>query len=228
MNRYYDYKGLQLPSVTTVCSQLNKPALVQWAANCACDSIYEQIDIAGRKRNAEIDIDKMINIAKYAYKKISKQALLDGSKVHNSIEKYLINKKEPKGLNDASQNAFNAFKKWFSEYKIDVIETEKTVHNTKLGYAGTLDLKCLYKNKIYIMDWKTSKDLYPEHRYQIAAYKACDSTVEGTAILCLNKTDGTFKFKDTTKFYENDVKVFKILIDLFFQAHPKIKKKAGR
>ena len=40
----YEFNGIEYPSVTTITSILDKPALLSWASNCAVDYIQENLD----------------------------------------------------------------------------------------------------------------------------------------------------------------------------------------
>ena len=66
---------------------------------------------------------------------------------------------------------FSKFKKFWDKKKIKVIETEKTYYSKELDVCGTLDCLVKYKGKIGILDFKTSKDFYPDMPIQIHTYK---------------------------------------------------------
>ena len=93
-------------------------------------------------------------------------------------------------------------------------------------WAGTLDFVGDYKNRLYVIDWKTSKAFYPEMPYQVAAYRsAVQKKVEGCGILRLDKEFGMPYFKDTSKSYESDLFVFEKMVELFYARHPRIRAK---
>jgi len=233
MSRYYEYMGRKLPSVTTICGQLDKPALVQWAANSACDYISQEL--AKGNKDDEIfgnyttdDIMSIIEKAKKAYRLVSREALDIGSMVHGNIEYYLKTGKEPIMNNDSVISAYLAFLEWADEYKMEPIDTEKTVYADR--YAGTCDLICWLtindKRLKYIVDFKASKGIYPEYRYQIAAYRNTDASIQGSGILRLDKVSGLPEWKDTSKTHEADYYVFSLLVDLWYAMHPRSAKKA--
>ena len=45
------------------------------------------------------------------------------------------------------------------------------VFSEKYGYAGTIDYVCTIDGKTYIVDFKTSKQVWPEYELQVSAYK---------------------------------------------------------
>ncbi len=63
------------------------------------------------------------------------------------------------------------------------------VEKTILGkeYAGTIDIVCMIDKKIWLIDIKTSKAVYPSHELQLSAYKKLcedmDCKIDTMAIL---------------------------------------------
>ena len=78
------------------------------------------------------------------------------------------------------------------QQKIKVVETEKTYFSKELDVCGTLDCLVKYKGKIGILDFKTSKDFYPDMPIQIHTYKklvedSTDLKVEFLAVINIPK-----------------------------------------
>lgn len=230
MSRYYDKEGRKFPSVTTVISDCTNSsgALVQWSANqtvewirqnCKKEEPIGTTTLPLHFKVYEDDLDK----ARFEFRKVSQKALNIGSEVHNAIEKHL------QGLDYAlttkkAKKAFQAFLDWENEVNLKPIKLEHTVFGNK--WAGTLDFEGYYKGKKYVIDWKTSKAFYKEMDYQAAAYRGASSKdVEGCGILRLDKEFGFPTFKDTSKSYVQDLKVFNCMVELFFERHPLIRKK---
>jgi len=196
--------------------------------------------------------DDHLDSARKNFREVSQAALDVGSEVHAAIEKYLLLKMQeetpenwefPFG-SEQGLRAFDAFLKWQREHELKPIALEQTVYGN--GWAGTCDYVGWFAGKLYVIDWKSSAGYYPEMRYQVAAYrnaadisshftatvfKASDFTeipeIEGCGILRLDKTTGLPEWHDTSKSYEQDLKVFNRMVDLYFERHPRIKKKAG-
>ncbi len=226
MSRYYKRNGVDFPSVTTICGMMEKPALVQWAANQACDFILNELgDIDSRiqadQLNSQI-VSNIIEKARTEFRRSSKQAMDIGSRVHAAIEYYLQTGYEQFIDKDAEIAGFLAFLEWADQYKLKVIATEHTVYADR--YAGTCDLICMLDGKKYLVDFKTSKigentPAYNEHRWQVAAYRQTDTTIEGTGILYLNKETGFPSWRDVSGTYEKDVKVYNCLVELWYAIH---------
>jgi len=240
--RYYLHPlGHRVPSVTTITSQLDKSsALIQWAVNCACDyliynlnnneSLWQYPFEAGiDEENGACYIKKshlfpLIEKARKEYKKISQKALDIGSEVHKAIEEWLKTGKEPFNPSDQVLSAFLAFLEWLDQWKsYKTIETEFTIYDPNGKYAGTCDWIVELDGRVYLIDFKSSSGIYPEYRYQVAAYRACDPDIEACGVLRLNKETGYPQWKDTSDTYEQDLKVFNCLCDLWWARHPDFK-----
>jgi len=107
-----------------------------------------------------------------------------GSKVHNAIEilikggsvkltdKYYNNSKETdEELTPEEYGAIMSFKNWVDEAKPEFLSTELTVISKKYNYAGTVDCVCIIDKTLYIIDWKTSKNIYANMEAQLSAYR---------------------------------------------------------
>ena len=152
--------------------------------------------------------------------------------MHNAIEMHLQDK--PFNLTTKqAENAFQAFCKWELDVALKPFELEKTVWGSR--WAGTCDFIGLYDDKLFVIDWKSSKALYPEMRYQVAAYRDAIQTelsrestltfIDGCGILRLDKETGIPHFKDTSKTFESDLRVFYAMVELYFLRHPRIAKR---
>ncbi len=120
----------------------------------------------------------------------AKQAAGDkGSRVHLAIEKILKGeefridtKVEDKSRSSEQDAAFSeltyeellcvkSFIDWRNEAKPEVIAIETTIFSDIHGYAGTVDLVCRIDGVPYVIDFKTSKQVWKEHELQISAYR---------------------------------------------------------
>ena len=125
-NRYADkLNGTNGPSVTTVTGILEKPALVAWAANSACDYILMNLPKANLQTG---DILSLIEKARKEYRSISREAMDLGTAVHACIEQWLRTRVEPKIEDDRVLAGFLAFLEWFDDHKVKVIEIEKVIY----------------------------------------------------------------------------------------------------
>lgn len=225
MGRYYKFEGKELPSVTTICGMLEKPALIPWAANACADYILDEIGRQTWPLSLQA-LSSIVEAARTNFRKVGMRAMDIGSQVHQIIEEYLQSGREPFKAEPAVASGFQAFKEWQAQHKLEVIATEQTLYAER--YAGTCDLICKLNGRRYLIDFKTSKlaedaSAYPEHRYQVAAYRQTDAEIEGCGILYLNKETGRPLWRDSSGTYDGDRAVFNILVELWWASH-KIKR----
>ena len=263
MTHYYDKDGKKYPSVTTIISDCTNKSgpLTQWAANQVVEWIRQNTNIIGTGGNdtARIVMDKDLDSARFHFKDVSQTALDVGSEVHGAIEAFLKREiargddSEPHWditdpiyakLSKQAMQAFNAFNAWHKEHNLKPIALEQTVYGN--CWAGTLDFLGYFDDKLFVIDWKSSKAHYKEMDYQVAAYRSVtpqqtqhfvpkeggntikiSRTVEGCGVLRLDKETGLPEWKDTSKSYESDLAVFNAMLNLYMLRHPRIRKGAG-
>src|SRR5690348_2093067 len=175
-----------VPSITTILKVIGKgDALTQWAANCAADYIRECV--APGERLDEIAINALADGARFAFRRKSKEACDIGTLVHKWIEAYLVEwfagRRVPEmPVNDDARRACNAALDWLARTNYKPQATEMRLYSLKHGYAGTADAQGVaasINGKLAIVDWKTSKAIYPEYRFQTAAYAQAHSEMTG-------------------------------------------------
>ena len=244
----YEKDGIKYPRCTQIISDCTNKGggLTQWAANCCVEWIEGECEWTTYDENGNegfIVTEEDLNKARFAYKTVSETALDVGSEVHNAIEKYLRDGDESyMDLEGQAFNAFCAFLEWKEENNFVHIEGERTVYGDR--WAGTLDEYCKLNDKLYVIDFKTSKPknkktgkgIYPEMRYQVAAYRDAmeqPSAIEpfetipceGCGVLRLDKETGMPDWNDTSKTFESDLRVFNRMVDLYFERHPIVAKR---
>ncbi len=142
---------------------------------------------------------------------IKQEAGARGSRVHKAIEILSTGGeiKHNEALTDGEGNyaeisvqeyeAIISFVDWCKEVKPKFLATEQTVFNKELKYAGTLDAVVEIDGKKYILDYKTSANIYLSHEVQISSYLHADNIkVDGMAILQVgyNKNKKGYKFTE--------------------------------
>jgi len=204
--KYKNQNGKRLKSVTTVISnQLgwNKHALIAW---------YTKLATSGQDPYVELQIAGRI-----------------GTLAHNMIDGFINNKKVDQSeftTNEQIQArmAYNCFCDWHKNNNVKFLESELSLISEKYQFGGTLDAIAIVNDKLLILDWKTSSDIYSEMLIQIAAYRQLykeyhnyDSfyNIKGAMILKLNKDkreyeEHHFKIKDLNWGW----KMFKLLLKL--------------
>ena len=123
---------------------------------------------------------------------IKTSAGVRGSKIHQAVESILTNKTNEVRMDDVFKNtetgrdeelepdeyeAVISFVNWYEEQAlgstIEVIGIEFNVDSDTYDYAGTIDLFLKTDGEYWIIDIKTGKNIYEEHKMQVSSYKQC-------------------------------------------------------
>jgi len=206
---------MDLPSVSQIIGQIDKSsALMYWSAKLAVEYIKNNKAHFEDHTHA---FDNICQDAITAYKNDTSKEI--GTEVHLQIDQYIKSKgiEFARFSHEKVENCFKAFIDWLSLNKIEFIETEKTLVNTKYGFAGTCDAIAIINGTKYLVDWKTSKSIYPEYALQLAAYRLTEGNNLNVAILRLDKETGEYEFKDMTKHIEKKEQAFLSLLDFYYR-----------
>lgn len=174
----YTLNGRPLHGVTTILKVINKPALVQWSANVACDYITNNLPLCwgddGKTWNPE-KFGEVVSEARTAHNKKKEDAGTQGTDVHGMLETLIKNAIEKNGgfvvqVETGLNNQVDTFIKWASENNVRFLDSEKRLYSETHWYAGTADFVCEIDGKLYVGDIKTSSSIYPEYFIQASAY----------------------------------------------------------
>lgn len=204
-NHMHTLDGKPLHGVTTVLSVISKPALIQWAAGMASQYIEDEVAKIAKENDGLGYLKELgdrwatiLKEARVAHRK-KKEAGGDwGKNVHEAIEKWIKTKEEP-DLESTQLIAFENFKRWSEENKVEFLESEKHLHSKELWIGGICDLVIKMDGKKYVADIKTSSAIYNEHFFQMAAYALMleeqgHNDIEGYLVINLKK-DGKMDLK---------------------------------
>jgi hypothetical protein len=235
----YTLNGVEYPSVTTITGILDKPALLQWAANCAVDYIKDNLEAI----KDPIDVHRgedVLEAARKAYTLKRDEAAGAGTAVHNAILAYIQcdDKDDPDASyrklldTDEAYNGFMAFRSWESKNHVEWLENECEVFSVLHGYAGRFDAIAKVNGHRYLLDFKTSSGVWPEMRWQVCAYRQAynemleegQETIENLAILHLNKATGEPTFIPVEKDLDRMTELFNYLVMVYyFMANRRLK-----
>jgi hypothetical protein len=217
MSRAYTIDGTDFPSVTTVLDCLGKgDALMHWAVNLATTYIRQN-------RGLGLSLDELLDNAAKNWMTAKNEAADIGSEIHDLIEKYIQHGRDAVGkYRPEVEHGFLAFLEWERAHGVKWIKSEFQIVSHVHGYAGTLDAICIYEDRPYVIDFKSSRGFYDTFGMQIAAYrKAAEEmghAIQGTGILRLDKVTGEPEWKDYSKDYDRDVTAFLKLLDFYYHA----------
>ena len=164
-----------MPSVTTIIGKVfPKPALTNWFAKRGREAMSEYLtDYTGEPITAGL-LENAVAEAKLRPKTEASDAANLGSSAHDLIARELEGKTVfvPGQLQDVMQG----FRDWWESQSLTLIDSEKAVYCKVRGHtwAGTIDALFQRPDRSYLLvDFKTSKAIYPEYNVQLAAYKMC-------------------------------------------------------
>ena len=149
--RYLAEDGKRVPGVTTILGVIAKPALIPWANKLGLQGI-----------DTRAYVDRLADV---------------GTLAHYWIE-CIVTDKEPdftswsQEQQDLAAHSVRKFEQWRSEHDIRIIETEKHLVSARYRFGGTLDILATIDGVVGLIDIKTSKAIYDDHLYQVAAYHA--------------------------------------------------------
>lgn len=128
---------------------------------------------------------------------IASKAAAEGTQVHNAVEDF-INGEEISWIDEYGNAKYSLdvwkmilkFADFWNKYKPELVATEYHLFSDEYKYAGTADLIVKFRDKLWLMDVKTSNSLHTSYDLQLAAYaKAWNEThnekIEETGILWL-------------------------------------------
>jgi len=149
--------------VTDITGALPKDWMAPWVAKVNSDYLRNHI---GKKLTEEL-----IDESKKQYNIVRDTAADLGSKVHSWVEQYLKVGKKDLPDDDKVLNGITAFLKWVDAHKVKFVSSERMVYSRDDHYIGTLDAEAEVDGKLCVLDWKTSKAIYPEYFLQVGAYQ---------------------------------------------------------
>lgn len=138
--------------------------LQRWKVNCAIEATIGFV---------QLPIDEVKKIGWEAHKVRSQQALDDGSQVHEAIDCGVGDKP----ISDAARACLKGYAEFVADFMPIKITGELKVYDTTNLIAGTIDYLALSgkdkakKKTLWILDWKTSKQISRTYKMQIVVYK---------------------------------------------------------
>jgi CRISPR/Cas system-associated exonuclease Cas4 (RecB family) len=206
---------VDLPSVTTVLDKVTAThGLETWYYNQAIGGV----SILLEKYGADMPSDIPSIHSLLAQHSLSPQSRRDaaadkGTTLHAQLEKLALGKKVKESPEIAPLLA------WWDERGLTekhVHLTEKVVCSLKYKYAGTLDLALKMGGKLWVVDLKTGKSLYPKYKLQVEAYalayeEMTGEQVDKLGVLHLN--DGKCRLVE----YERCTDAWLAAVSLYYQ-----------
>ena len=172
----YTLDGQPIPSVTTILGRLNKPALIQWAANCAVDRIKAEAVTPYNDQMVRVVSDGVLEAARTAHATIRDAAGDVGTIVH-AYAKLRMESAAATYATDLSEDetanrCCRALDAWAGEHDIRSVGVERKIVSQQYHYAGTCDFYGHIDGKLSVLDFKTGGErVYDEAWLQTSAYE---------------------------------------------------------
>lgn len=197
----YTWNNQPVPGVTTILGCIGKPMLIPWAAKMTSEHWLREV------KKGRTDYDVLFKEAKGAHTRKAKEAADAGTNVHAYAEAWFKKQPLPELLSDQAKRGVEAFHTWIQSHQIKVLASERRIFSQQYYYAGTCDFVAEIDGVLGVGDIKTSSGIYPEMRFQTAAYQHALEEEKGMKfgvrwIVRFDKKTGEFESKP---FYDFDL-----------------------
>lgn len=177
----YRVDGKHMPNVTTVIKVMDAPQLDAWKVRVQVEgtakAAHANPPVFGEDEDAYTQRLVALAAEQYEHERLSEQAADTGKQVHALIEaavREMLGEPaaplEPEPTDEA-RFIFAGWREWAAAVGFRPLLAEARVIHRAENYCGTLDLLALVEDRPAVVDWKTSKAIYPEMRLQSAAYR---------------------------------------------------------
>lgn len=189
--RTHNGKLLTVPSVTTILGLVDKPALMQWAADKSIEWAVDNASLLFTK-----DREGAMRSGRWRWKDIRDERAEVGTGVHETIESLNTGGWRFPDLDEEQLAIMDQYQLFLRRYRITPHLSEFTVfgcvETPEKAWAGTgdglWDIEDLQTGEIWtgvVIDLKTSRNTWPEHHLQVSALAHAE-------VLMLKQPDGTW------------------------------------
>ena len=152
--------GRRVPGVTTILSHMDGDpgGLMHWAWNLGMEG-----------KDYRLERDKAAGIGTIAHELIDAN-MLGKPEPELTAEHFGVDEENWPAMMSKARKAFGAYREWRSSIALEVVATELPLVSEWWQFGGTFDMLARLNGKLVIVDWKSSKSLYPKAIAQCAAY----------------------------------------------------------
>ncbi len=135
--------------------------------------------------------DWLLRVGKKEASAISKKALKIGTRIDEIIRSgdYVAGKLDTKEVKQSLKN----FNNWRERYGIQTIRPLDRINDEAIGLTGEADF--YWEEADTLIDFKSSKRIYPEYIFQLGGYKRLGFPGKRLAVLRCDKDLDEFEFK---------------------------------
>lgn len=164
----YTLDGKWVPGVTSIVEAgLPKPALKRWGERVVAEAAVDQLPTLSTVLATMGRAPTIEALAATPYEQM-KTAQVRGTAVHALAEHVVSG--EPVDVPEELAGHVRGYVRFLETFDVEPLATEALIANRTHWYAGKFDLLAIIRNKIWLLDVKTSKNVYPETALQCAAY----------------------------------------------------------
>jgi len=169
----YFWDGAHVPSVTTIIRRLDKPGLIQWAADMAVEYIAENV-------SAIPDWPQLLIEARKAHSRKKDAAADIGTVLHDIAERIQEGKEATLDMVERlpvedqliASNCAIALKEWMAAQRFGEAQLERRVFSRVHMYAGRCDRFGVINDRLAVLDFKSGgAQVYTEAWLQLSAYE---------------------------------------------------------
>lgn len=172
--------GQKLVSVTSVLKVFPKPVLVNWASKVTRDTMTEFLRGHQGKEITTGLIADADAVAKGSHNRKRDEAGNLGTLAHDVISKWLVGELHVEVPTELA-NVMEGFLEWYRSEKLTLIDSEASLYSD--SYAGSMDALFHRDNgHMLLVDFKTSNNIFLEHRVQAVAYTSAIEAYTATPV----------------------------------------------
>jgi hypothetical protein len=170
-HRYFLDGAGPIASVTTILQVVDKSGpLVGWAKRITAEAaVKHRTDLPGWVDT--FGDDAAVSMLTKAATVIRDRAANAGSEIHSFAE--AIARGQEVEVPEDLAPFVASYRQWLADFEPEFLAAEEMVYSHH-GYAGTFDAICRIAGEVWMLDYKTSKGVYPETALQLAAYANAD------------------------------------------------------
>lgn len=177
----YTLDGKWVPGVTSIVDAgLPKPALKRWGERVVAETAVDQLETLGRVL-ATLGRQPTIDALAAAPYEQMKTAQIRGTEIHKLGEAVVSG--EPVDVREELAEHVRGYIAFLESFDVRPMATEAMIANRRHWFAGKFDLLAEIHGKVWLLDLKTSRNVYAETALQCAAYASAElCIVNGTLV----------------------------------------------
>jgi hypothetical protein len=180
---YVDEAGREYANITGILKVIPNPALSNWKAKNEKNACWKAAWKVSQNSHVETE-EQFFQHCESEFKKENieqegQNAATIGFMIHETIEQeiqIMMSRQlelliQTPSLLSEIDIALDHFREFVKTFKLDFICAERVVYSERQPrFAGTIDAIANINGIATLIDWKTSKAIYPEYWIQLAAY----------------------------------------------------------